>query len=101
MREITVEELARDRSAWTVLDVREPEEVACATIGEVVEVPLGDLAGRLAELPADRPLAVLCQHGIRSARATDYLCSHGYDAANIEGGIEAWSLRVDPAVPRY
>lgn len=92
------------RPQW--LDVREPWEVALARVDcpgvDGRYIPLRDLPGRLAELDAQRPLLVLCHHGVRSLQATLFLWQHGYPHAyNIEGGIDAWSREVDPTVARY
>ena len=58
--------------------------------------------GRLAALPKDTPLAFLCHHGGRSARAAEHFRGLGFrQVFNVEGGIEAWALQADPHVPRY
>jgi rhodanese-related sulfurtransferase len=44
---------------------------------------------------------VHCKLGGRSAKAVELLASHGIDAVNVEGGIDAWSEQIDPSVPRY
>jgi len=94
------ERLARGEKVF-LLDVREPDEYRFCNIGGVL-IPLGELPGRLDELKRDEEIAVLCHHGRRSMRATLLLREAGFSKArNITGGIEAWSLRVDPAVPRY
>lgn len=89
-----------------VLDVREPWEVNAASVRaegfELVAIPMHLVPARLAELPQDRPIAVLCHHGGRSMQVAAFLERQGYtDVANIAGGIDAWSLQKDPAVPRY
>jgi rhodanese-related sulfurtransferase len=89
-----------------VLDVREPWEVQVASVlpgdFDLVILPMQQIPGRLAELPQDRPIAILCHHGNRSQRVAMFLAQQGYtDVANIAGGIEAWSRERDPAVPRY
>jgi rhodanese-related sulfurtransferase len=85
-----------------VLDVREDWEVAIAGLPGAIAIPLGQLTRRAAEAPRDRPLAVMCHHGGRSAQATAWLRSQGFDnAMNVAGGIDAWSRFVDPSVPRY
>ncbi len=44
----------------------------------------------------------MCHGGGRSARVTQYLNDNGYpEAVNLAGGIDAWSVQIDPAVPRY
>jgi len=59
---------------------------------------------RMGEIARDKDVVVHCHHGIRSAQAIRYLVDAGFDPArlwNLAGGIEAWSLEVDPTVPRY
>jgi rhodanese-related sulfurtransferase len=89
-----------------VLDVREPHELAIASIRAdgfaLAPIPMNDVPARLAELGPDRPVACLCHHGGRSQRVAMFLEQQGYTrVANIAGGIDAWSLQRDPAVPRY
>jgi adenylyltransferase/sulfurtransferase len=102
--EITVEELARRRAAGdppALLDVREPWEFQICNLGGQL-VPLGELPGRVAELDPGREWAVLCHGGVRSARAVALLRQQGFQRAySVVGGIEAWSVRIDPGVPRY
>ncbi|WP_273886595.1 molybdopterin-synthase adenylyltransferase MoeB [Rubrobacter naiadicus] len=101
--EITVQELKEklDRGDISVLDVREPHEYAVANIGAPL-IPLGELPERLAELDRDRPLAVHCKSGARSARAVKLLRDAGFENVyNVKGGINAWSEEIDPSVPKY
>ena len=90
-----------------VLDVREPWEVAQASIkaGEGFElrcIPMHEILGRLQELNPDHPIACLCHHGARSMSVAAFLVNNGFeDVNNITGGIDAWSLSADPRVPRY
>ncbi len=87
-----------------LLDVREPDEFERARIEGATLVPLGELQGRLGELEAwrSRPVVVLCHHGARSELGAKTLIDAGFDRVeNLDGGIEAWSLTVDPSVPRY
>lgn len=99
-----VEQLAEELGSGNVvvLDVREADELAIARLPSALHVPLRELPARIDELPRDRTLAVLCHHGVRSAMAAGLLRSAGLtDVVNVAGGIDAWSLRVDPEVPRY
>jgi len=89
-----------------VLDVREPYELALASVVpdgfEVLSIPMGEVPVRLQELPADRPLACLCHHGVRSLQVAMFLQSNGFEhLANVAGGIDAWATERDPAVTRY
>jgi rhodanese-related sulfurtransferase len=103
--EISVFELKRRRDAGetlVLLDVREPDEIATASISDAVTIPMGEIPTRFAELPADVPIVVMCHGGVRSARVTSYLNANGYEAAvNLAGGIDAWSESIDPGIPRY
>lgn len=93
-------------SQATVLDVREPEELAVASVQAegftLLTIPMGEVPGRLAGLDPEQPIACLCHHGARSMRVAQFLVQQGFArVANISGGIDAWSLQRDPAVPRY
>ena len=93
----------RDKKAsHYLLDVREPDEYATAKIEGAVLIPLGQLQSRVAEIPKDREVIVHCHHGGRSAQAVRWLLKSGVPGAkNLDGGIDAWSCEIDPAVPRY
>lgn len=85
-----------------VLDVREPWEHALGALPGARLIPLDQLEARMGELDPGREVVVYCHHGIRSAEATRFLRRQGFAAArNLAGGIERWSLEVDPTVPRY
>jgi rhodanese-related sulfurtransferase len=103
--EISVSDLAEKHNAGEdliLLDVREPDELAIASIPWALAIPMGDVPVRLEELPKDKPIAVLCHGGTRSARVTKFLNENGYpDAVNVAGGIRAWSSTIDPSVPDY
>ncbi len=91
-----------DGESWLLLDVREAWEVATASVNGAVHIPMGEVPARLAELDGALAVAVLCHSGMRSARVAAYLAATGTErVANIVGGIDAWSERVDPAIPRY
>lgn len=93
-----------------VLDVREPWEVSTACVNpladapsfDVLYMPMQSIPQRLAELPQDRVLAILCHHGIRSQQVAAFLVNRGFEqVVNISGGIQAWSIELDPSVPTY
>ena len=81
-----------------LLDVRQPEEVAAWAIPGAVNVPLGELAHRLSELPAGRPVVAVCASGNRSSEATALLVRAGYRARNLTGGMAAWGQVYDTAL---
>jgi adenylyltransferase/sulfurtransferase len=87
---------------FLLLDVREPAEHERARIEGARLVPLGQLEARLGELTPwkDGTVVVHCKSGARSARACRLLHRHGFgDVWSLAGGIQAWSLTVDPDVP--
>lgn len=81
-----------------ILDVREDDEWAAGHAPNAVHIPLGELTSRLAELPADGELFVVCRMGGRSARATAYLNANGWDAVNVDGGMISWDAAGRPLV---
>lgn len=86
----------------TVLDVRNPPEYQICRIEGSTFIPLPELPRRTGELDPDDLIVIHCHSGIRSLQAARYLHSLGYDRAkNLTGGIDRWSVEVDPSVPRY
>jgi monothiol glutaredoxin len=56
----------------------------------------------LLRLERDTPIVFQCHHGVRSQQAAEYFRREGFrNLYNLQGGIDAWSLLVDPSVPRY
>ena len=91
IREIAVEALARRPPETLVLDVREPAEYAHGHVPGAVSLPQADLATRLAEVPCDSPVAIICQAGYRSRRAAQFLAQMGYtNVASVRGGTDEW-----------
>jgi adenylyltransferase/sulfurtransferase len=88
--------------AVLLLDVREEWEVRVASIDGARVVPMARVPAERASLPQDREIAVLCHHGTRSAMVAEYLRASGHPRVmNVSGGIDRWSVEVDPSVPRY
>jgi len=103
---ITVEELKAKRDAgekFRLIDVREPHEHQYASIAGAELKPLGRIAEWARDLPdKDEEIVLHCHHGMRSDRACQFLAAQGFsNLKNLVGGIDEWSLRVDPGVPRY
>ena len=109
MKSISVVELKAlldQNQDLTLIDVRNPAEVEVAVIAGSELIPLSTLESdevieRIQAIAASQTVYVHCKLGGRSAKAVELLASHGIDAVNVEGGIDAWSEQIDPSVPRY
>lgn len=106
--EISVEELDALRksgaSDYRLIDCREDDEWNVCRIDGAELMPLS----RFGEIRAERlpdtaeKLIIHCHHGMRSGRAAEYLRGLGYkNTWSLAGGIEDWSVKIDPSVPRY
>ena len=99
---ISVEDLQARRTAGepvTILDVREPQELAICRFEESLDIPMGELTARVAEIPADRPVVVVCRSGNASAGAAKTLKKAGFEQVYwLEGGIAAWQMAELPLV---
>lgn len=85
-----------------LLDVREPWEVELAKIDGALVIATWELARRVGDLPKDREIVVFCHSGARSLLAARYLKRLGLPRVyNMIGGIDLWSVAVDPSVPQY
>ena len=91
MREIDIDQAAAalDRGD-AVVDVREPAEYRDGHLPGAVNIPMGQLTGRLSEIDRARPVYVVCATGNRSGAMVDVLTAAGYDASNVVGGTSAW-----------
>jgi hydroxyacylglutathione hydrolase len=89
---------APDRKG-VLVDVREPEEYVAGHVPGALNLPQADLASRLEELPRDQPLLIICQHGMRSLRAAQFLKQAGFTSvATVTGGTSAWFSAGRPMV---
>ena len=87
---------------FELLDVRRPDELEIAKLPYTKWIELRELRERMNELDKNAEVVVYCQGGVRSARATQWLRDAGFaKAKNLAGGIDAWSVEIDPSVPRY
>lgn len=88
-----------------LIDVREPHEYAIARIAGSLLLPMGQVPAALQTLEAradEGTLIVYCHHGVRSLNVVNWLRNQGLEQCqSLAGGIDAWSLMIDPTVPRY
>jgi rhodanese-related sulfurtransferase len=81
-----------------LLDVRETEEWRAGHAPTAVHIPLGELQARVEEVPKDAPVYVICRLGGRSANAAAWLNHVGWDAINVDGGMQSWNLAGRPMI---
>lgn len=89
---ISVNELAQNLDKYFVIDVREPSElVADGSVKSAVNIPTNSVSANMNKIPKDKPVAVICRSGMRSANVCGFLRSQGYsNIVNVEGGNNAW-----------
>jgi rhodanese-related sulfurtransferase len=92
---ITVEELKARLNAGdkpVIIDVREPEEVAYGMISGAIHLPMGQVPGRLDEIPREEEVIFVCRSSHRSGQVCEYLTMLGFEnPVNMVGGMLAWS----------
>jgi rhodanese-related sulfurtransferase len=103
--------LPKELAAWLadagrdkplLLDVREAWEWDTARIEGSRHIPMREVPARLAEVDPQREVVAICHHGGRSQQVAMFLEKNGYSRVhNLQGGVDAWSRTVDPAVPLY
>ena len=101
---LSVKKMLDAGERFVLLDVREPDEFATASIGGSMQIPMRTVPSRLPDLEPRRGerIVVHCHHGGRSARVAQWLREQGFERVqNMTGGIDAWSQQVDSSVPRY
>ena len=107
MKQITPAELAAwladsGRGKPVLLDVREPWEYEKARIEGAHLVPMREVPARVGELDPQSEVVAICHHGGRSQQVAMFLEKNGFAKIhNLQGGLDAWSRTVDPAVPVY
>ena len=86
-----------------LIDVREPEEFAICRIEGATLIPMRSIPQHLNELDDDGPqIVAICHHGVRSLSVVDWLRRNGIEnCVSMAGGMDLWSVLVDPSVPRY
>lgn len=92
-------------SKAVIIDVREPEEYALAHLEGSWLIPMQSVPAELQKLEGladDGELLILCHHGVRSLQVAAWLQARGIEnAVSIAGGIDRWSVEIDPSIPRY
>jgi len=85
-----------------LVDVRESHEHAVCRIEGAVLIPMGSIPANLQTLDTDEDVICFCHHGMRSLDVANWLRAQGVKSAkSMAGGIDRWSLEIDPTVPRY
>ena len=107
MEHLTAPELA----AWladtarpqpVLLDVREPWEVETCHIDGALTMPMNSIPARIDDLDEEATIVCICHHGARSMQVAAFLERNGFGKMiNLTGGIHAWAVQVDPAMPKY
>jgi rhodanese-related sulfurtransferase len=81
-----------------LLDVREDHEWQAGHAPEATHLPMSRISASVSQLPTDRLIVCVCHVGARSAAVAEALNNAGYSAANLVGGMDAWSARGLPVV---
>lgn len=75
-----------------LLDVREPDEWTAGHAPGAVHLPMMEVPARMAEVPTDAEVVVVCRSGGRSGQVTSYLMGNGWDnVRNLDGGMQSWA----------
>ena len=98
----TLQQKMEAKERFVLLDVRRHDEVAISSLPGAIHIPIDEIEERAGELDAGAETVVYCHHGVRSLSVTVYLRNLGFrDVTSLAGGIDLWSQRIDPSVPRY
>jgi adenylyltransferase/sulfurtransferase len=98
IRRLSAPQLRQQMAGSAVIDVREPREYAVAHLPGAINIPVGDLSRRLADIPDAQVRVFVCRSGARSLTAAGIAATAGLDRiAHLEGGLLAWAKEVDAA----
>lgn len=88
---------------FTLLDVREANELALASLEGAKHIPMGEVPERAhQELDPEEHIVVMCHHGVRSLSVTNWLRQQGFEnVQSMRGGIDGWARTIDPKIPLY
>jgi rhodanese-related sulfurtransferase len=102
IRPVALKQLLDSPAPPLVLDVRENWEREAARLPGTLDIPMAEVPQRLAELPRDRQIVVMCHGGVRSMKVAYFLSQNGFSqVVNLAGGIHAWASDVDPSTGTY
>jgi adenylyltransferase/sulfurtransferase len=99
-----VKRMLDENADFLLLDCREVDEHATVHIAGAMLLPMSELAQRASELEPHRNgrIVVHCHRGGRSLRVARWLRQQGFAGAqSMSGGIDQWSVEIDPSLPRY
>lgn len=105
--ELTIQEAAKliqSDKPPLLIDCREQHEYDFCRIEGAILVPLSSFSGKAESLlqSKDQKALIYCHHGVRSLHAVQYLAQQGFtNTLSVQGGIDLWSLKIDPSIPRY
>ena len=107
MNHLTAPELAAwladpSRPQPMLLDVRENWEFETCKIAGSTQIAMNTIPARIEELDEDAEIVCICHHGARSMQVAAFLERNGFSKTfNLTGGIHAWAVQVDSAMPKY
>jgi len=96
-----VHDMRQKSVKFLLLDCREPWEYETARIEGATLIPMRHIPEKLEDIPKDQPVVVYCHAGVRSFDTASWLKRQGVNALSMSGGIDRWSIEIDPSVPRY
>ena len=105
IKEIEVRELNEkfnNKEDFTLLDVRNLQEVLFSKIKKSIHIPMNEIPERFDELDKNKEIIVQCKSGKRSAKVCEYLITQNFtNIKNLRGGILAWAQEIDPSIKVY
>ncbi len=97
-----VKQFLENKNGTRLIDVREEWEHKIAHLEDSELMPMSNFMQHMKELDKDDELIIYCHTGVRSANVCSFLAEKGFrNLINLKGGIEAWSVEIDPSIPRY
>ena len=99
-----MEHIQQAETKPVLLDVREPSEFEICQLEGSINIPMGEIPGRITELDPELEYVLICHHGVRSQRVGIYLAGNDFDEENLinlVGGIDAWACDIAPDMSRY